>query len=137
MKVLFICSGNSARSQIAEGLFNFLCRNGSLAKSAGINPSSEVSPLAVIVLKEGGINILKARPKLLTEKLICEADRVITMGCKAEKACLGMKGLEDSSLEDWDLDDPKGKGVEEFRRLREEIKEKVEKLIMESGEGEG
>lgn len=126
-EVLFVCVGNSARSQMAEGFFNHLAKGKAVATSAGTNPSSEISPLAVKVMKEAGIDISKQKPKKLTPEMLESADRVITMGCGVEETCPGAF----VPTEDWALEDPKGKPIEKVREIRDEIKVRVEKLTKE------
>lgn len=126
-KVLFVCVGNSARSQMAEGFFNHLAKGKAIAASAGTSPSSEISPLAIQVMKEAGIDISRHKPKKLTPEMLESADRVITMGCGVEESCPSAF----VPTEDWALDDPKGKPIEEVREIRDQIKNRVEKLIKE------
>ncbi|MFH1015921.1 MAG: arsenate reductase ArsC [Chloroflexota bacterium] len=126
-KVLFVCVGNSARSQMAEGFFNHLAKGKAVATSAGTSPSSEVSPLAVKVMKEAGIDISQQNPKKLTPEMLESADRVITMGCGVEETCPATL----VPTEDWALDDPKGQPIEKVREIRDQIKNRVEKLINE------
>lgn len=126
-KVLFVCVGNSARSQMAEGFFNHLAKGKAIAASAGTSPSSEISPLAIQVMKEAGIDISRHKPKKLTPEMLDGADRVITMGCGVEESCPSAF----VPTEDWALDDPKGKPIEEVREIRDQIKNRVEKLIKE------
>ncbi|MFH1722758.1 MAG: arsenate reductase ArsC [Candidatus Altiarchaeota archaeon] len=124
-KILFVCSENSARSQMAEAWFNFLYR-GTLWKtaSAGTKPAFAVNPSAVEVMAEVGIDISRAVSKMASPEELFSADKVITMGC--------IKGCPPSpheKTEDWGLDDPSDKTIEEFRKIRDEIKKKVEDLI--------
>jgi protein-tyrosine-phosphatase len=126
-KVLFICVGNAARSQMAEGFFNHLAKGKAVATSAGTKPASEVSPLAIQAMKEAGIDISRHKPKALTLEMMESADRVITMGCGVEETCPATL----VPTEDWALDDPKGKSIEKVREIRDEIKVRVEGLIKE------
>lgn len=126
-RALFICVGNSARSQMAEAFFNHFSKR-SRASSAGTRPASKVSSAAVEAMREEGIDISKARPKLLTLKMIEEADRAITMGCSVGDVCPANLKEE---MEDWGLEDPIGKSLSEVRKIRDEIKEKVLALLEE------
>jgi len=125
-KILFVCTENACRSQMAEAFFNELANGRATAVSAGTKPSKEVNPLTVTVMREIGIDISKQKPKLLTANLIKEADKVVTMGCGA-KLCLTFP----IKTEDWQIEDPSGKPIEKFREIREKIKRRVEKLIKE------
>ena len=129
MKVLFVCVGNSARSQMAEALFNRLAPKGYSAVSAGTQPARRVSSLAIKAMSELGIDISKAKPKLLTPEMVKKADRIITMGCLVEESCPSFLMKERRALEDWGIEDPRGKDIEGVRRIRDEVKLKVEQLL--------
>jgi arsenate reductase len=92
--------------------------------SAGTQPGERVHPEVVSVMKEIGIDLSEAKPQLLTDELAGKADMLITMGCG--EACPYVPGLK---REDWPLTDPKDKPLDEVRRIRDEIKQKVEALI--------
>jgi len=130
MKVLFVCVGNAARSQMAEAFFNHLTKSSS-AESAGTEPAEKISLKAVEVMKEAGIDISSAKPKLLTQKMVDGADRIITMGCLHESSCPLFLIKEKSKIEDWNIADPRGKRTEDVRMARDEIKKRVEALIRE------
>ncbi len=126
--VLFVCVGNSGRSQMAEAFFNQAAGSKARAISAGTKPAGAVDPNTVAVMREVGIDISAARPKALTMEMLDQASRVVTMGC-------GVEGVCPASLvetEDWQLEDPKGKPIEEVRRIRDEIRAKVMKLLEKS-----
>ena len=123
-RVLFVCVENSARSQIAEAFFNKLSKTGK-ATSAGTRPAPAVNPLAVLIMKEVGIDISKAKPKILTFEMIDTADKVITMGCGVGNVCPGAI----VEAEDWKIEDPNGKSIEKVREIRNVIQKKVEKLV--------
>ncbi len=125
--VLFVCVGNSGRSQMAEAFFNHMAGGKAKAVSAGTKPASEVSPLVVQAMKEVGINISGNRPKKLTVDILDQADRVVTMGCGAENVCPATF----VETEDWKLEDPEGKPMEEIREIRDKIKERVVGLLRE------
>ncbi len=131
MKILFVCVGNSARSQMAEALFNSMAPEGMLAISAGTEPAPRVSSRAIEVMKELGIDIGSNKPKLLTPEMVREAKKVITMGCLDRESCPVFLIEEKEKLEDWALEDPKDKDIEVARRVRDEIKKRVEELIEE------
>lgn len=126
MRVLFVCSGNAARSQIAEALFNQRAPADFTAMSAGTQPAESVSSKAIEVMKEIGIDISSAKPKPLTAQMVREADRIITM-C-GEDSCEFL--LDDKAkIERWGIEDPRGKDLEKVRETRDEIEREVAKLI--------
>ncbi len=120
--VLFICVHNSGRSQMAEGYFNKMAEGNAKAISAGSQPADKVNPIAVAVMREEGIDISRNKPKLLME-MMDGIDRAITMGC--EETC----PLTTVPTEDWGLEDPKDKPIEQVRKIRDEIKDKVNRLV--------
>jgi protein-tyrosine-phosphatase len=125
-KVLFVCVENSCRSQIAEGFAKALGGLKLEAYSAGSKPSGKVSPDAVKFMGEIGIDISTAKSKGFNDLAVEGFDYVIAMGCK--DTCPFVPAKENI---DWQIEDPKGKGEEFFRRTRDLIKEKVELLIRE------
>lgn len=125
-KVLFVCVENSARSQMAEAFFNKMARL-ARAESAGTKPAAAVNPMAVEVMREVGIDISAAKPKMLTWEMLEAADRVITMGCISGELCPATL----VPTEDWVIEDPAGKSIEKFREIRELIRIRVEKLVEE------
>lgn len=130
--VLFVCVHNAGRSQMAEALVNHLARERGVevrAESAGTVAGEQVNPVAVEVMREIGVSMDGQRPKQLTPEMADAADRVITMGCGVEaEAC---PARIRPMLEDWGLDDPKGRPVEEVRAIRDQIVTKVESLLTE------
>lgn len=125
--ILFVCSENSARSQMAEAFFNRLNRNPDYAGlSAGLKAADSIKPLAVEVMKEEGIDISKQKPKNLTFEMIERAERIITMGCV--KTC---PAAPPEKTVDWKLDDPAGKPIDEYRKVRDDIKSRIIGLIAE------
>ena len=127
--VLFVCVRNSGRSQMAEAFFNQMAKGKAKAKSAGTRPARRLDDNVIEIMWEAGIEISRQRPKLLTPKLLDWADRVITMGCSAEAVC----PTTFVETEDWAIEDPKGKTLEQVRKIRDEIKERVTKLLNELG----
>jgi arsenate reductase len=126
-KVLFVCVGNSGRSQMAEAFFNHMAKGEAYAISAGTEPADRISATAMAAMKEVGIDMSQQAPKLLTMEMMEGADRVITMGCGVEETC----PASFAPTEDWHLEDPKDKPIEEVRRIRDEIRIRVEKLLKE------
>ncbi len=127
--VLFVCVHNSGRSQMAEAFFNKLAGGKAQAYSAGTQPADKVNPIVVEAMKETGIDISNNKPKLLTMDMVEKAERMITMGCGAEAEAVCPASF--IKTEDWALEDPKGKPLEQVRKIRDEIKERVIKLAKE------
>jgi len=127
--VLFVCVHNAGRSQMAAGYLNALAGDRVQVLSAGTEPKDQVNPSAVEAMAEEGIDIANNTPKVLTDASVKEADYVITMGCG--DTCPFFPG---KVYLDWPLNDPAGKGVEDVRPIRDEIKTKVEALIAEIDE---
>ncbi len=112
---------------MAKALFNTLAKNKGIADSAGTKPAPQLNPTVVKVMHEIGIDISREIPKLLTLELVERFECMITMGCGAEDTCPA--GF--LPTEDWGLDDPESKPIEAVRKIRDEIKTKVEKLVAE------
>ena len=117
MKVLFVCVGNSCRSQMAEAIAR---HHGIEAESAGTEPAPSVSRNALAVLGEHGIDTEGLRPKALDFDRLGEFARTITMGCGVAESCPSLR-----TDEDWGLDDPVGQPIEAFRATYEEIERRV------------
>ena len=122
--VLFLCVHNAGRSQMALGWFSRLAGDRALAWSGGSDPGSVVNPAAVAAMAEVGIDMSDEFPKPWTEEIVRAADVVVTMGCG--DACPIFPGKR---YEDWELDDPAGKAVEDVRPIRDEIRRRVEDLL--------
>lgn len=131
-KVLFVCVHNSGRSQMAEAFFNRLAKGKAVAFSAGTQPASHIDPTVAEVMGEIGIDISTQRPNMLTAEMVDDADKVVTMGCSVEKVCPAAF----VPTEDWQLEDPEGKTIEEVRQIRDEIEAKVKELVEEMKHGE-
>ena len=99
------------------------------ASSAGVRLADIINPLVVEAMKEKGIDVSSNRPKLLTTKMVEDADQVITMGCSVEEVCPAPL-IRD--VVDWNLEDPKGKSMQRVREIRDEIERKVLALIAET-----
>jgi arsenate reductase len=130
LRVLFVCVGNSCRSQMAEGLARAMAGDGVTATSAGTSPAAAVAPKALEVMGELGIDISDQSPKLLTRELIEGADRVFIMGCDARDMC-PVAWLEGAV--DWELEDPIGKGVDKYREVRDLIRRHMEAMLRTEG----
>ncbi len=125
-RVLFVCVHNSGRSQMAEALFNRYATGKARAFSAGTMSAQSVNPVVIEVMNEIGIDIANKAPKALTIDMLEDADRVITMGCVTEDMCPATL----VPAEDWGLDDPEGRSLEEVRRIREQVAAKVKALLL-------
>jgi len=129
--VLFVCVHNSGRSQVAEAFFNQLAKGKARAYSAGTQPADTVNSVVVEAMREVGIDISGNKPKALTMDMVEKADKMITMGCGAEAEAVCPASFIET--EDWTLEDPKGKSLEQVRKIRDEIKNRVVKLLGEFG----
>jgi protein-tyrosine-phosphatase len=126
--VLFLCTHNAGRSQMALGFFEQLAGDKAVAWSGGSEPANEVNPSAVAVMAEVGIDISRAQPRRWTDEIVEAADVVITMGCG--DACPVFPGKR---YLDWTLDDPNGLGAEAVRPIRDEIERRVRGLLDDLG----
>jgi arsenate reductase (thioredoxin) len=124
--VLILCTGNSCRSHLAEGILRAAAGDSLDVQSAGSNPAGFVHPLAIRVMKEIGIDISSHRSKHLDEFLKQPVETVITVCGKVDQACPIFRGQV--NRHHWDMDDPaKAEGTEDeklavFRRVRDEIR---------------
>ena len=127
--IIFACVHNAGRSQIAAALFNKLVDPAKArALSAGTTPGERVYPEVVAVMQEEGIDLSAARPQKLTAELAAEAQLLITMGCG--DACPYVPGVR---RDDWQLEDPRGQPIERVRGIRDELRARVEALIVQEG----
>src|SRR5215216_3317176 len=124
--VLFVCVHNAGRSQMAAGYLRDLGGGRVDVLSAGSEPKDRINPVAIQAMAEEGIDIAGNTPKILTVDAVKESDVVITMGCG--DACPIFPGKR---YEDWELDDPAGLDVDTVRRIRDDIRSRVESLIAE------
>jgi len=124
--VLFLCVHNAGRSQMALGWFNHLAAGRAIAWSGGSEPGSNINSDVVKAMAEVGIDISKEFPKPWTDEFLEAADVVVTMGCG--DACPLVPGKR---YEDWVLEDPTAKSLEEIRPIREAVKDRVEILLEE------
>jgi arsenate reductase len=125
-KVLFVCIQNAGRSQIAGALFAQAADGRHEVRSAGSRPAGHVHPPVVEAMVERGIDLSEAVPHRLDDADMRWADLVVTMGCGDE--CPFIPGKR---YIDWDLPDPAGQPVERVREIRDEIAERVERLVAE------
>jgi len=120
VRALFVCVQNAGRSQIAAALYE---RSGGQARSAGTAPADRVHPEVVEAMRELGVDLADRTPKRLDDADAEWADVVVTMGCG--DACPILPGKR---YIDWELEDPAGKPLEEVRRIRDEIAERIRSL---------
>ena len=124
--LVFACVHNAGRSQMAAAFFNALADPAKArAISAGTDPAHHVHPEVVDVMREVGIDLSEARPQRPTDELAARAHVLVTMGCG--ETCPVVPGLR--RLE-WDLPDPKGQPADRVRRIRDEIRERVARLVV-------
>ena len=130
LRMLFVCVGNSCRSQMAEGFAKAMGGDRVEVASAGTMRAQRVAPKAVQVMAELGIDISSQEPKGLTEVMLERADRVFIMGCDVRDNC-PIVWLEDAV--DWDLEDPMGQGLERYQQVRDLILHHLEETLREEG----
>jgi arsenate reductase len=128
-RVIFACVHNAGRSQMAAAFFNAVADPGRAeAVSAGTEPGDHVHPVVIDVMREVGIDLSEKKPQRLTHDLARSASLLVTMGCG--ESCPYIPGLR---RDDWPLTDPKGRPLEEVRRIRDEIRERVAQLVTARG----
>jgi arsenate reductase (thioredoxin) len=124
-RVLFACTHNAGRSQMAAAFFNELADpTRARALSAGTRPGDRVHPEVLQVMREVGIDLSKSKPQRLTRELAAGAGHLVTMGCGEE--CPFFPGMK---IQDWPLEDPKGKPVEGVREIRDDIRRRVKEMV--------
>ena len=123
--VLFVCVHNAGRSRMAEAFFNHLAGDRYKGRSAGTIPADHPHPEVVSAMREEGIELDPGPGTMLTQEMTDVAERVIGMGCAVEEACPALR----VPLEDWELEDPKGKTPEQVAAIRDQIEIKVRNLI--------
>ena len=127
--VLFACVHNAGRSQMAAAWFNLLADPGKArAISAGTRPGTRVHPAVVAAMREVGVDLADAGTTKLTDEVARQVQLLVTMGCGDE--CPVVPG---AARDDWPLDDPKDQPIEQVRVIRDDIRDRVRRLV----EGEG
>ncbi|HLQ62372.1 MAG TPA: arsenate reductase ArsC [Candidatus Acidoferrales bacterium] len=124
--ILFVCTHNAGRSQMAAGFLGHLAGDRVEVRSAGSEPAQHLNPTAVEAMRELGVDISRERPQLLSDSAVRQADVVITMGCG--DACPVYPGRR---YQDWELEDPAGQPLEKVRPIRDEIERRVRTLLEE------
>ena len=122
--VLFLCTHNAGRSQMALGFFTHLAGDRAVAWSGGSEPGDEINPAAIQAMAEVGIDITGEFPKPWTDEIVQAADVIVTMGCG--DACPIFPGRR---YENWELPDPAGQSLEAVRPIRDEIEKRVRRLL--------
>nr|WP_269456588.1 arsenate reductase ArsC [Micromonospora krabiensis] len=124
--VLFLCTHNAGRSQMALGFFTHLSGEHAIAWSGGSEPGIEINPAAIAAMAERGIDISEEFPKPWTDEVVCAADVVVTMGCG--DACPVFPGTR---YENWNVEDPAGLDLVGVRPIRDELERRVRRLLDE------
>ena len=127
--IIFVCVHNAGRSQMAEAFFNQMVKGKAIGLSAGTQPADKVNTVVAEAMREVGIDISNNKPKTLTLEMVEKANKMITMGCGDDAAAVCPASFIET--EDWTLDDPKGKSLEQVRLIRDQIKAKVSELLAE------
>lgn len=126
--VLFVCTHNAGRSQMALGFFASLTGGRAVGWSAGSTPGTEINPAVVRVMAERGIDIAAAFPKPWTDELVWAADVVIDMGCGDSDPI-----VSGHRFEQWWLPDPKDRELDEVRAIRDQVEARVRRLVSDLG----
>ena len=124
--ILFVCTENAGRSQMAEAFFKKFSKSKFNVISAGTIPSVNLNPVVVSVMKEIGIDMTQQKPKLLSDSMIENSFRTVNMGCMDNRNC---PSLFVKDVINWNISDPKNQSVEEVRKIRDQIRSDVLKLI--------
>jgi len=123
MTVLFLCRQNAGRSQMAQAFFERLAP-AHRATSGGSSPAAAVHPAVVDVMREIGVDLSGRKPAKVDAKMLTRADLVISMGCDDPAVC----EYPGRKVEDWGIEDPSGKPIEEVRRIRDLLRDRVAAL---------
>jgi arsenate reductase len=127
--VIFACVHNAGRSQMAAAWFNALGNpDEARAVSAGTEPGPRVHPEVLQAMNEVGIDLSRQTPQLLTDDLARGAQMLVTMGCGEQ--CPVVPGVQ---RDDWPLEDPKGKPLARVREIRDQVKQRVQRLLEQRG----
>jgi len=124
-KILFVCVENAGRSQMAEVFFRKYLPSGFQPISAGTKPVTKINPIVVMVMKEVGIDIENKIPKSLSNEML-DNSIAVNMGCINKESC---PALFVKDVLDWNISDPKGKSIEEVRKIRDQIEIKIKELV--------
>ena len=133
-EVLFVCTHNAGRSQMAKAIFNQMAQKHGVplrAESAGTGPANRLHANVVQTMGEVGLALSNEKPQLLTSEIVEKAERVITMGCAVDSDACPAAFLKDA--EDWGLPDPAGQPIDAVREIRDTIRRRVEELLRSLG----
>ncbi len=126
IRILFVCVQNASRSQMAQGFAEAFGKGRVEAYSAGSHPSSHINPLAIEAMKEKGIDLSSRWPKGLNDLPPVKMDYLVTMGC--EEVCPAVPAKR---IIEWQIPDPRGKPIDEVRRIRDLLEAKVRMFLEE------
>ena len=124
--ILFVCVENAGRSQMAEAFFKKHAKNSFNVVSAGTCPSPKIDPVVVSAMNEIGIDLKNQQPQLLSISMIKNSNKTVNMGCMDKESC---PSLFVKDVDDWNMDDPKGKSLDDVRKIRDQIKHSVLNLL--------
>jgi protein-tyrosine-phosphatase len=125
-KILFVCTENACRSQMASAFAQYRAGDDIEVESAGSSPAQKIDPIMEEVMREKGIDMAYRKPKSIKETAdFGSPDLIISVGC--EEAC---PVVPSAPTEDWNLPDPSGKSITFMRQVRDDIEERVKKLIV-------
>ena len=124
--ILFVCVENAGRSQMAEAFFKKYAKNSFNVVSAGTCPSPKIDPVVVSAMNEIGIDLKNQQPQLLSISMIKNSNKTVNMGCMDKESC---PSLFVKDVDDWNMDDPKGKSLDDVRKIRDQIKHSVLNLL--------
>ena len=124
--ILFVCVENAGRSQMAEAFFKKHAKNSFNVISAGTCPSPKIDPVVVSAMNEIGIDLKNQQPQLLSISMIKNSNKTVNMGCMDKESC---PSLFVKDVDDWNMDDPKGKSLDDVRKIRDQIKHSVLNLL--------
>ena len=124
--ILFVCVENAGRSQMAEAFFKKFAKNRFNVISAGTSPSYTLNPAVVSVMAEIEIDLKNQQPQLLSSSMIKNSNKTINMGCMDKESC---PSLFVKDVDDWNIEDPKGKSIDDVRKIRDQIKNDVLNLL--------
>ena len=124
--ILFVCIENAGRSQMAEAFFKKYAKNQFHVISAGTSPSSHLNPVVVSVMNELGIDLKNQKPQLLSSSMIKNSNKTVNMGCMDKESC---PSLFVKDVDDWSIEDPKGKSIDDVRKIRDQIKNDILNLL--------
>jgi arsenate reductase len=123
-QVLFVCVHNAGRSQMAAAFLSRIGAGQIDVRSAGSTPAEEIHPVVVQAMEEVGIDLSSEHPKRIDDDVVRASDVVITMGCG--DACPIYPGKH---YEDWQVEDPSGRSLEEVRGIRDDVERRVSELM--------